>query len=524
MNLDEIDIFNTGGPVESDVLKKELMEIGMDAYAPPPSGSTTPAQLVNFLGAFVDPLGAFDALGLYPALPDAEESVLENILSAKRNPSLLENIEQGEKLSTALQAAGVIPLLGGVVRAARGPVKGIRSLDPMDDFDPRFDTRVKEQDVLRGTTAEITTHDPVLFDGANQPRPELRLSDLEGEEAVFSMSDRAAAGSSVLSINEVNLYRPVDLRGGQDYMFENPDHVWASAKVPSQQILDLARSLKDKSGRDPLFIPWRMAPTGGDFSTTVGELMLGYASANMSKTTKKRLDSAIRNFKTVGEMRKGKRVNAGLKVPEWPGVDDPRSVDVWRSLPDAQRKELANMMDVRFRDKKGLSIGAARLVMSDESQRAGMDLGIKNVGRIFADEDLVSSTHPSYPYAIRGGGVGVLEGVDDVTVFELMPDAEIGSAKKVLSDPSLKTATDTEKRRLMRSLQMKPYSGTITEEVLRRLVDRGVAISSVAGLGLGALMFTLTSSGVVTPKEASEGALMEVAQDISEMPYSGVET
>ena len=55
MNLDEIDIFNTGGPVESDVLKKELMEIGMDAYAPPPSGSTTPAQLVNFLGAFVDP-------------------------------------------------------------------------------------------------------------------------------------------------------------------------------------------------------------------------------------------------------------------------------------------------------------------------------------------------------------------------------------------------------------------------------------------------------------------------------------
>lgn len=518
MNLDEIDIFNTGGPVESDVLKKELMEIGMDAYAPPPSGSTTPAQLVNFLGAFVDPLGAFDALGLYPAPPDAEESVLENILSAKRNPSLRENIEQGEKLSTAMQVAGVIPLLGGVVRAARGPAKGIRSLDPIDDFDPRFDKRVKEQDALRGTTAEVTTH------GVNQPRPELRLSDLEGEEAVFSMSDRSAAGSSVLSINEVNLYRPVDLRGGQDYMFENPDHVWASAKVPSQQILDLARSLKAKSGRDPLFIPWRMAPTGGDFSTTVGELMLGYASANMSKTTKKRLDSAIRNFKTVGEMRNGKRVNAGLKVPEWPGVDDPRSVDVWRSLPDAQRKELANMMDVRFRDQKGLSIGAARLVMSDESQRSGMDLGIKNVGRIFADDDLVLSTHPSYPYAIRGGGVGVLKGVDDVTVFELMPDAEIGSAKKVLADPSLKTATDAEKRRLMRSLQMKPYSGTITEKVLRRLEDRGVAINSVAGLGLGALMFTLTSSGVVTPEEASEGALMEVAQDISEMPYLVSET
>ena len=78
----------------------------------------------------------------------------------------------------------------------------------------------------------------------------------------------------------------------------------------------------------------------------------------MTKATKKTLDKAMRSYRTKGSVVKGKRVNAGLKVDGWKGIDDPSSVEVWRNTPDPIRKELMNMMDVSFRDKGGLSIGA----------------------------------------------------------------------------------------------------------------------------------------------------------------------
>jgi hypothetical protein len=389
---------------------------------------------------------------------------------------------------------------------------GVLDLIVKGDFDPRFDPRKKEQDMLRNLEAEI------IGSNYTQPMPRLALSDLEGEDFVTSMSDRTRAGGDVKSINRVELVDPIHLPGGQDFMFNNPSAVWASAKGPSSKILELARNLKSKSGKDPLYIPWRMAPTGGDFSTTTGELMLGYAAANMTKATKKALDKAIRSYRTTGSMVKGKRVNAGLKVEGWKGIDDPSSVEVWRNTPDPIRKELMNMMDVQFRDKGGLSIGAARLINADPKQLTAKDAGIQNVGRIFADIDIFESDHPSYPFAVPGAGVGVLRNAGEATAFDLLPEARFGGAQKKVKDPA--NPTDQE----IRSLQNPARSGTITEKILRRMEARGVDVNSIAGLTGGALTFTLLSGGLVTPQEVQAGALKEFANNLRKADEMGFKT
>jgi hypothetical protein len=390
---------------------------------------------------------------------------------------------------------------GGSVRSmAKG---GILDLILKGDFDPRFDPRVREQEMLRNLEAEIQPSPDT------QPMPPLALAELEGEDFVTSMADRTRAGGQVTSINRVQLVDPIDLPGGQDFMFNNPSGVWASAEQPSRQILELARELKSKSGKDPLYIPWRMAPSGGDFATTTGELMLGYAAANMTKATKKSLDKALRDYKTVGSMKDGKRVGAGVGFGKnWPGLDNPEAVQAWRNAPDALRKELMNMMDVQFRGKGGLSIGAARLINADPKQLSARDAGIQNVGRIFANIDIFDSAHPSYPFVVPGGGVGVLENASAATVFDLLPEARFGKAQKPVKDPANPTQQE------IRALQMKPYGGTITEDILKRMEARGVDVNSIVGLTGGALTFTLLSAGLVTPQEVQAGALKEFVNTI----------
>ena len=405
-----------------------------------------------------------------------------------------------------------IPLASAVIAGTMSPeeaqamgvksvaTQGIRSLGETLEFDPRFDPRKREQEGLQSLRVDVLPRNESMV------KPPIRLSDLEGEDFVTSMSDRTRAGGMIMGVNDVPLYRAVDLRGGQDFMFENPNQVWASAKVPSEKILEMARELQGQSGKDPIFIPWRMAPTGGDFSNMVGELMLGFASSNMNKTTKKAFDVAVRKYRTKGSMDKGVRKNAGLKIKEWPGVDDPRAVEIWRSTPDAVRKELMNMMDVNFRKKGGLSIGAARLATSDPTQLMSRDAGLQNVGRIYTGRDIAPSTHPSYPYAVPGEGIGALKGADEVTIFDLLPEARFGDAQKKIKDPANPTAQE------MRALQMKPYGGTITENILRRIEERGVDVNSLTGLAPGALAFTLTSAGLLTPDEAAAGGLDEAAE------------
>ena len=258
-------------------------------------------------------------------------------------------LSEDDLMGAGIAAISFLPVVGGMASKAfrgsadsigpksldrqRGSIgveseEGIPSLLEIEEFDPRFDPRVKEQDKLLATTARILKKDNVA------DKPTLALSELEGRGFVTTMSDRTAAGGRVMAINEVPWYRMVDLRGGQDFMFENPNKVWASAKKPAREILEAAQVVKKETGKDALYIPWRMSPKGGDFSTITGELMLGYASANMGKGGKKSLTSKLRKI-----------------IPDWDSVDNPDSVALWRSTPDSKRKQAMRMMDVDFRDK-----------------------------------------------------------------------------------------------------------------------------------------------------------------------------
>ena len=193
-------------------------------------------------------------------------------------------------------------------------------------------------------------------------------------------------------------------------------------------------------------------------------------------------------------------------------------MEAWRNAPDGLRKELMTMMDVQFRNKGGLSIGAARLINADPKQLMARDAGIQNVGRIFADIDIFDSAHPSYPFVVPGGGVGVLENASAATVFDLLPEARLGKAQKLVKDPANPTQQE------IRALQMKPYGGTITEDILRRMEARGVDVNSIVGLTGGALTFTLLSAGLVTPQEVQAGALKEFAESMRKADEMGLKT
>jgi hypothetical protein len=302
-------------------------------------------------------------------------------------------------------------------------------------FDRRFDPRVKESQRLETLT---TTVEPRLMQEAKP----LSLADLEGQPFITSMSDRTAAGGQLTGINGVNLSRPVDLRGGQDFMFDNPGQVWASARGPVKQLTELADDIKRVTGKDPLYMPWRMAPTGGDFAAMTGETMLSYAKESLGKRDSAKLD------KTISAL-----------IPGWKGVANDLSVAQFRAAPDATRKVIKNQMDVLFRERGGLGIGEARLAVADPKQLAGPDGGLMNVGRIFAGKPAIAeSGHPSYPFGVPGEGVGRLQ--EARGIFELLPS--IVRARGI-TDPRLPDPTD------LRALQMKPYAGMIDAELLKSL-------------------------------------------------------
>lgn len=302
-------------------------------------------------------------------------------------------------------------------------------------IDPRFDPRVKEQQRIAETVTQV---EPTTA----QQVPTVSLTQFEGRPFITSMSDRTAAGGNLVQINDVALNRPVGLLGGQDYMFNNPGQVWASATTPVRAIMGQAQTLREITGQNPLFLPWRMAPTGGDFAAMTGETMLSYADSTLGKRNKARLDKQIKQF-----------------IPDWSGVSSSGSVQQFRDAPDQVRKAIKNMMDVEFRDLGGLNIGQARLAVTDPRQFSAQDAGVMNVGEIFANKPMIeASGHPSYPRGVPGQGLGLL--TDDINVFQLLPNVV---RERGIQNPMQPAATD------IRALQMKPYAGIITEDVLRSL-------------------------------------------------------
>ena len=343
-------------------------------------------------------------------------------------PTQLQNPEALAKLTEMI--------MGGPMGFASAGTIGPRITKLGDvQYDPRFDPRVKEQPRIQETTTKVEQT-------ANLDAPTIPLTQFEGFPFITSMSDRTAAGGLLTSIDDVMLKRPVELQGGQDFMFTNPNKVWASASSPVRQIMNNAQFLREITGKDPLFIPWRMAPSGGDFAKFTGETMLSYAESALPKSVKKEIDKEIK------------------KVAEsWKGIDSPESISQYQSFSDSTRKKIKQTLDVNFREAGGLGIGQARLAVTDPKQFGGSDAQIMNIGRIFADQPIIqASGHASYPKAVPGEGLGRVD--RDLNIFQLLP--------KVVEQRGMPSAI-APRQTDIRALQMKPYAGILDEQTLRLL-------------------------------------------------------
>ena len=319
-----------------------------------------------------------------------------------------------------------------------------------EGFDPRFDNRAKEQDRILNTE--------LVYDNRNFEKPELSIFDFEGRPFALTMSDRTKAGSQLRGVEGIEYDIPIDLQGGQDFMFANPlgreGQVWAQDQGATSGYLNALRLGGRRFNNDEvLMLPYRMAPTGGDFATMTAEVMVTHARHAVPKTMKTKADKKIREF-----------------YPSWKGIDDPESIKQISEMSGDPRKKILNVLDIGLRNEGGLGIGQARLAVSDRMQFNAPDMGLQNVGFLNPlGGRFEVSGHRTYGQGLAGRGGGVLR-EQDINAFELLPEFAqergFNSVDDLLrTDPKRMTEEQYTLRR------RKPI-GIITEDILRGIEQR----------------------------------------------------
>lgn len=340
-----------------------------------------------------------------------------------------------DKLGMGLGILSMIPVAGGAVRAAGKGLKAVDEIDPRFAYSPE---RKGDLERVASTTRQVERPNKV-------DTPEVSIFDYEGYPFVTSMSDRTDAGGILTAINDLALKRPVELQGGQDYMFNNPGRVWASDKGPVTGILREGVSAEKRSpGKNALFLPFRMAPTGGDYSHMTSEALLSYADSALGRSDKKLLNAQMKNL-----------------IPNWKGINSPQAAVQLRESGGDTRKAVIQMLDRDFRDAGGITGGEARVAVADPRQLAAKQGHLQNVGMIDTSVGRITpSGHGTYSDAVAGEGVGRL--IEDVPAYALLPAK---AAARGVADVGNPSAPD------MRSLQMSARSGVLTEGILKNLEE-----------------------------------------------------
>jgi hypothetical protein len=168
-------------------------------------------------------------------------------------------------------------------------------------IDPRFSQPVaggSERKAVRGALETMQTDiDPRLMDVGSP----VTLQDYEGYPYMLTQSDRSAAGGMLTGIHGQSI-DPVNLQGGRDFMFDpqSGNLVWASDPNVVKTMYKRAMELRKKFGKDPILLPYTMAPTGIDFARMPLDTMINYARQGMSKANIKKLDSQIKRLYQAG--------------------------------------------------------------------------------------------------------------------------------------------------------------------------------------------------------------------------------
>lgn len=309
--------------------------------------------------------------------------------------------------------------------------------------DPRIESRKGELGKIANLELGVT---PRVMD----PIPEVSLFDYEGYPYLTSMSDLAAAGDTLTSVNSVPFRQPFSRRGGQDYMFDNPGSVWASDKPVAETHVAMAERLGQQTGKDVLYLPWTMGPNAVRFSHMPRGVQYSYADAALGGDTRNALTSDIKDI-----------------LPGWRGFEDPESADVFMQATGKARGELNKLLD-RYRTQGGLGMGEATYASTDLSQMNTPLTTLRNVGVIEPKFGASPSSHSSYNYSVPGFGVGRLK---EQGVGALALDPALMQALGYKTPFDFPTGVQPGVSSPVRAMQMKPQGGILDEKTLRFLEE-----------------------------------------------------
>jgi hypothetical protein len=305
--------------------------------------------------------------------------------------------------------------------------------------DPRIENR-------KGELGKIQNLELGVVPRATDPAPEVSIFDFEGHPYITSMSDLAAAGDDLVSINDVMFKDPFSRRGGQGYMFDNPGSVWASERTPAERHVELARRLQGATGKDVLYMPWTMGPNAVRFSHMPRGIQYSYADAALDAGDRKALAADIQRI-----------------LPDWRGFEDPDSADIFMRASGKARGALNKQMD-KYRTRGGLGLGEATYAATDLDQIGAPLTALRNVGMIDPRFAASPSSHASYNFSIPGRGVGVLK-ERNLGALALSPDVmgALGYATPFDFPVGVQPGTKSP----LRAMQMKPQGGVLDYDTLR---------------------------------------------------------
>jgi len=298
--------------------------------------------------------------------------------------------------------------------------------------------------------------------------PSKSIQDYEGRPFVASQSDTTKAGGLLTHVDEQPLNRPVELLGGQDYMFlpesQRQGLLWASAEEPIDKLISQSKLARDTFGEDPIYLPFAMKPTGMDFSKQVTDTMLQSALAKLDSKQLDELDKLIRT--TSKDKETGQQVNLN-----WQGIRSENPLD---GTTGGERKEINRIIDVNFRAKDNndgtISLTQARLANADEFQLNKEPLTIRNVGEVnMSDMKSDVSGHHTYPYALRGQGTARIK--EDLSVLDLFDNTKAKDSKGRELPMTRQNFDDKDYRKT--TMQYPPI-GLLTHEKLMKLEKQGL--------------------------------------------------
>ena len=347
-------------------------------------------------------------------------------------------------------------------------------------IDDRFATRKSDKDKINQglMDVQIETKDNSLI-----YTPVLDIRDLEGYPIVGTMVDNTAGGDIMTSVNGHSILgadgKGVKREAGNDFMFieENVDreYLWASATDAVNKIMKSAGEARQLYKKDPLLMPFSLSPTGMDFTHQVTKTMLNSAINGLNAKQLKILDELIKT--TSKESVKNSKGQFYIRAinKEWKGA---KSDNPLEGTTGSERKEIARIIDVNFRDTSGklvkgdangvLSYPTARLANTDPKQYNKAQGTLQSVGVMDMKDGVVGKrSHLSYDDTIRGKGAGILnEKQRGLHILDLVDNTKADGSPMTAAN-----MTDNDMRKL--TMQSPPI-GLLTHERLMNLEKRGL--------------------------------------------------